>query len=38
MHDQPQQPKEKWQPMYTVVLVANLIYIILFYVLTTMFA
>jgi len=31
------QPKAKWQPIYTVVLVANAIYIILFYLITISF-
>ena len=28
------QPKKKWLPIYTVVLVANLLYIIIFYFIT----
>ncbi len=32
------QPKQKWNKMYTAVLVANAIYIILFYFITTIFA
>ena len=32
------QPKQKWLPIYTLVLVANLIYIILFYFITQAYA
>ena len=28
------QPKKKWQPIYTLVLAANLVYIIIFYFIT----
>lgn len=31
------QNKRNWKPIYTVVLVANLVYIILFYFITTYF-
>mgnify|MGYP003643013440 CR=1 FL=1 len=32
------QPREKWQPIYTLVLVANAIYIVLFYFITNSFS
>lgn len=35
--DQPQQ-KQKWNKMYTIVLLANAIYIVLFYFITASFA
>lgn len=36
MEDQPVKPR--WEKMYTIVLVANAIYIILFYLITTSFS
>ncbi|BAO76938.1 hypothetical protein WPG_2708 [Winogradskyella sp. PG-2] len=35
--DQPQE-KQKWNKMYTIVLVANALYIVLFYFITASFA
>ncbi len=35
--DQPQ-PKQKWDKMYTIVLIANALYIVLFYFITASFA
>lgn len=35
--DQPQ-PKQKWSKMYTAVLIANALYIVLFYFITASFA
>jgi hypothetical protein len=37
MQNQPQQ-KQKWNKMYTVVLLANALYIVLFYFITASFA
>jgi len=36
-HNQPQ-PKQKWNKMYTAVLIANALYIVLFYFITASFA
>lgn len=39
MHDQNQpQQKQKWDKMYTIVLIANALYIVLFYFITASFA
>lgn len=39
MHDQNQRPqKQKWDKMYTIVLIANALYIVLFYFITASFA
>ncbi len=39
MHNQNQpQKKQKWDKMYTIVLVANALYIVLFYFITASFA
>ncbi len=39
MHNQNQpEPKEKWSKMYTLVLIANAVYIVLFYFITASFA
>jgi hypothetical protein len=39
MHDQDQpQQKQKWNKMYTIVLLANALYIVLFYFITASFA
>ncbi len=39
MNDQNQpQPKQKWSKMYTAVLIANALYIVLFYFITASFA
>jgi hypothetical protein len=39
MHDQDQpQEKQKWNKMYTIVLLANALYIVLFYFITASFA
>ncbi len=38
MHNQNQeQPKQKWSKMYTAVLIANALYIVLFYFITASF-
>ena len=36
--EEQERPKEKWKPIYTLVLVANAVYIILFYFITTAFS
>lgn len=39
MHNQDQpQEKQKWDKMYTIVLIANALYIVLFYFITASFA
>lgn len=39
MHNQDQpEPKQKWSKMYTLVLIANALYIVLFYFITQSFA
>jgi hypothetical protein len=39
MHDQDQpQEKQKWNKMYTIILLANALYIVLFYFITASFA
>ena len=32
------QPKEKWKKLYSIVLIANVLYIILFYLITAIFS